>query len=87
MVAAIVILYLLVGLIGAATWLMARDCGCDCARVKGLQGQVNQLSGRVNALTAEVKTSHARLLDRLWRRASAEVDQEIERARARGRQS
>ena len=48
---------------------------------------MNQLSGRVNALTAEVKTSHARLLDRLWRRASAEVDQEIERARARGRQS
>jgi hypothetical protein len=86
-VAAIVILFLLVGLIGVATWLTVDECDDDRKRINGLQRQVAQLSAQVDAQSAEVESAHAQLVDGLWRRASAEVDREIEQARARGRQS
>jgi hypothetical protein len=54
-------------------------------QIKDLEYQVNGLSSRINEVANEAKISHAQLVDDLWRRGSEEIDQEIERARARGR--
>jgi hypothetical protein len=56
---------------------------------------LSKLSGRVNSVTDEIKNAHAQLIDGiferaseqidLWQRDSEQIDQEIEKARARGR--
>jgi len=72
-------------LLGVSNWTISRDSERRLGRIAELERRVNELSGRVNTVERESKISHERLVDDLWRRASAEVDQEIERARARGR--
>jgi hypothetical protein len=54
-------------------------------RIDDLERKVTGLSSRINTVAEESKLSHAQLVDDLWRRGSQEIDQEIERARERGR--
>jgi hypothetical protein len=84
-VAAVVILFLLVIVLGTGLVMTFRDSSRTHGRIEDLRRQQNGLSGRVNAMAGEIRTSHAQLVDGLWQRASVEVDQEIEKARARGR--
>jgi hypothetical protein len=72
-------------LLGGGIWMTFRDNARVHGRIEALERRVNELSGRMNAVARESKISHGRLVDDLWRRGSEEIDQEIERARARGR--
>jgi cell division septum initiation protein DivIVA len=72
-------------LLGVSTWTTCRDNERLQRRIAELERRVNELSGRVNTVARESKISHERLVNDLWRRASAEVDREIEKARKRGR--
>ena len=78
MITVIVILALLVIALGVGLWLNWGDSDFAHRRIGGVERKVDALSGRVNTLARESKNSHERLVDGLWQRASAEVDQEIE---------
>jgi hypothetical protein len=88
-VAAIVVLFILLGLLTAVVVLNMRDCATERSRLSAVNQNVYALHERLAALSNDAKSSHEALADRLWWRASDEVDQvidqEIERARARGR--
>jgi hypothetical protein len=84
-VAAIVTLFLFVILLGAGLVMTFDDSSRTHGRLEDQGRQLNGLSGRVNTMARESKISHAQLVEGLWQRASTEVDQEIEKARARGR--
>jgi hypothetical protein len=56
-------------------------------RISRLEWERAELSRRVNSLHGVVDGAHSQLVDRLWHRASVDVDREIEKARARGRQT
>jgi hypothetical protein len=85
MVAAIVILYLLAILVGCLAFAVFLDC-CDLDKRLGqLKQDIIKLSEHISELHSAVKGAHAHLVDDLWQRASQEVDQEIEKARTRGR--
>jgi hypothetical protein len=83
-VAALVILGLLVTLLVLGVVLAIADVWY-ARRITKLESQFEEMTRRINTVSAEVRTSHARLVDGLWQRASVEVDREIEKARARGR--
>jgi hypothetical protein len=84
-VAAIVILGCLMAVFGVLAFALFLDVNNTDRRISDLENQVRQQAARINVVAGDVRTSHAQLVDGLWKRASAEVDQEIERARARGR--
>jgi hypothetical protein len=77
-VAAIVILFLLVILLGCGFVALFNDSLDAEKKIGALEHEAAQLSH-------DMKVSHERLVDDLWRRASVEADREIVKARARGR--
>jgi hypothetical protein len=81
---AIICLCLLGILLGGGI-LMTLDNHRARGRMAVLEREVNAMNGRINAVARESKILYERLVEDLWRRGSAEIDQEIERARARGR--
>ena len=81
------ILYLLVVLLGVGVVLTFEDSCHAHGRVEVLERWARKLNPWLVNLEKDVKASPEQLVDGLWQRASAEVDQEIERARARGRNS
>ena len=81
MITLIISLCVLGILLGVSTWTTCRDNERLQGRIAELERTVNGLSGRVNTVARESKIAHERLVDDLWRRA----DQEIEKARLRGR--
>jgi hypothetical protein len=83
MVAAI--LFLLEIALGVGLYMTLAETDAAQRRIQGIQRQVDALSGRVDAVAGESKISHQRLVEDLWRRASDEVDREIEKGRARAR--
>jgi hypothetical protein len=85
MITLIISLCVLGILLGVSTWTTCRDNERLQGRIAVLERTVNGLSGRVNTVARESKIAHERLVDDLLRRASVEVDQEIEKARRRGR--
>jgi hypothetical protein len=92
---AIACLGLLVTLLGVGCWGILHDSHRVHGRIDDLERKVTGLNGRVNTLTDEIKNTHARLIDGIFQQASEQIDQlqrdseqidqEIERARARGR--
>jgi hypothetical protein len=83
MVAAI--LFLLEIALGVGLYMTLAETDAAHRRIEGVQRKIDAMSGRVDTLARESKISHERLVDDLWRRASDEVDREIERGRARAR--
>jgi hypothetical protein len=81
MVTAIISLCLLGILLGGGIWMTFRGNERVHGRIEDLDRRVTGLNGRINTVARESKISHELLVDDLWRRA----DQEIEKARARGR--
>jgi hypothetical protein len=81
----IAIACLIVVLLGVGSWSILHDSHRVHERIDDLERRLTGLNGRVNTVADETELSHAQLVDDLWRRASAEVDQEIEKARRRGR--
>ena len=86
MVGAIVILYLLTALLGAGVWAALQQASEAREHMKAVERWSVAMHRWLETQHAQIKGSHARLVDGLWDRASAEVDREIEKARARGRQ-
>jgi hypothetical protein len=87
MVGAIVICGLLVGVAGISAIITMAGCSDQAERINRLERDKAELSRRVNSLHGVVHGAHGQLVDRLWQRASVDVDREIEKARARGRQT
>ena len=87
MVGAIVTLCLLVTGAGIAAIITMANCSDHAKRISRLEREKADLSRRVNRLHGVVNGAHGQLVERLWQRASVDVDREIEKARARGRQT
>lgn len=85
MVIAIGILALLVIALVIGILKVFADSRWGHCRIDILERKVTGLSGRINTVADEGKISREQLVDDLWQRASVEVDQEIEKARERGR--
>jgi archaellum component FlaC len=83
--AGIVSLCLIVTLLGLGCWSILHDSHRVHERINGLERKVNELSSRVNTVARDSKIAHERLVEDLLRRGSEEIDQEIEKARERGR--
>jgi hypothetical protein len=86
-VAAIVLVCLLVIAAGIAAIITMAGRSDHARRIKRLEYGNVDLTQRVNSLHGVVYGAHGDLVDRLWQRASVDVDREIENARARGRQT
>jgi hypothetical protein len=84
-ITAIAILCLILTLLGVGFWSILHDSHRLHERIDDLERRLTGLNGRVNTVADEMKTSHSRLVEDLLQRASAEVDQEIEKGRVRGR--
>jgi hypothetical protein len=82
---AIGILALLEIALGVGLWATFNDACLAHERITKLELKVTELRRGINTVADESKISHERLIDDLVQRASEEVDQEIEKARERGR--
>jgi hypothetical protein len=84
MVAAIVILFCLVAVLAAVAGLACINVNRAHERIYTLE---RRIAASINAVTNEVTRSYSHIADGLWLRASDQVDQVIDKARARGRDS